>query len=482
MLNVHAIIIGNNNYEQATKLVNAVNDSQGVEQMFKKLGYSTTLINDFKRENIADILSDLEDKLKTNVEVAIFYFAGHAFEVDNNNYIAPIDCPLGSRDKSNCTHYSLRLKEIIDIFDKSKCSIKIIILDACRNDPFGEDDRGEGSISLAPINVTKGYIIAYSTSPGRKASDSPERKNSIYTEAFLSHLSEKHLPIESFFKNVRETVYALSEGRQVPWEHTSLIGQFCFNQGQIGYHEYEYDEEAIKDSKYIGRGTDVDIIISELRSCNYNKQNPAINKFQHQIDPRTVDKNQQFVIGRNILQACENAFDVGSYMNDLVANILKYQTADGKNHILNGILFEIYFNSHGELRTDGFKANRIEKIFALQYDPRFANSFHFICDLLAPYQDLIPYMPNGTGRKLSVVVDFEHKEGDDGFGNPQAYNIINKIVVGTRDITHIMRYRFYVQNATKDALTKAIAAQVIALSNDIQFNPDIPNDNLYISK
>ena len=93
-MNVHALIIGNNNYEHATQLVNAINDAQGVERMFKKLGYSTTLINDFKREDIADILSDLEDKLKTNIDATIFYFAGHAFEVDNNNYIAPVDCPL----------------------------------------------------------------------------------------------------------------------------------------------------------------------------------------------------------------------------------------------------------------------------------------------------------------------------------------------------------------------------------------------------
>lgn len=245
--------------------------------MFKKLGYSTTLINDFKKEDIAGILSDLEDRLKTNIDVTIFYFAGHAFEVDNNNYIAPVDCPLAGLDRSNCTHYSLKLKEIIDIFDKSKCSVKIIILDACRNNPFEGDDRGEGIINLAPINVTKGYIIAYSTSPGRTASDSPKRQNSIYTEAFLSHLNEKHLPIESFFKKVRETVYTLSGGRQVPWEHTSLIGQFCFNQGQIGYREYPYDEEAIKDYKYISRGTEADGIIHELRSCNYYKQNSAIS-------------------------------------------------------------------------------------------------------------------------------------------------------------------------------------------------------------
>ena len=92
------------------------------------------------------------------------------------------------------------------------------------------------------------------------------------------------------------------------------------------------------------------------------------------------------------------------------------------------------------------------------------------------------YIPNGTGRKLSVTVDVERKEGKDFIGNPQVYNIIKKIVVGARDITNTMKGRFYVQNATKDALANAIAAHITALPNDIQFNPDIPNDNLYINK
>jgi len=481
-MNIHALVIGNNNYEQAKKLVNAINDAQSVGKMFSKLGYNTTLITDFKRENIADILSDLENVLRTDIEVAIFYFAGHAFEVENSNYIAPIDCPLKSRDKSNCTHYSLRLKEIIDIFDRSKCSTKIIILDACRNDPFDGSDRGESMVSLAPINVTKGYIIAYSTSPRKKASDSPERRNSVYTEAFLSHLSEKHLPIENFFKNVRETVYTLSDGEQVPWEHTSLIGHFCFNQGQIGYQEYPYIEEVIKDYKYVGRGTEIDAIISDLRSCNYFKQNPAIYTFQSKIDPRTVEKDQQFILGRNILQSSTNAYDVSAYVDNLEENILKYQTKEDENHILNGILFEIYFDSHGQLRTDGFKNYHIDKIFSLQYDQRFKKSFQFISDLLAPFQDFVYYTPNCSGRKLSVIVEYENKEANDFTGTPQTYNIINKITIGTRDITNKMKYRFYIQNATKDAFTNAIATQITAFSKDIQYNPDIPEENLYLNK
>lgn len=91
-------------------------------------------------------------------------------------------------------------------------------------------------------------------------------------------------------------------------------------------------------------------------------------------------------------------------------------------------------------------------------------------------------MPNCSKRKVSVTIHVEHKEDDDCFGNPQTYNIIDKIAIGAKDITNVIKHRFYIQNATKDVLTNAIASYITALSNDIQYNPDIPDDNLYVNK
>lgn len=479
-MKTHALVIGNNGYEQATVLNNAINDAEAISNKFIQLGYSVESVKDFKRDDIPDILSNFEKYLGNDIGVGIFYFAGHAFEIDNINYIAPIDCPISSRDLSNCKYYSLKLDDIISILDNSSCVVKIIILDACRNNPFKEGYRGEEDIKLAPVNVTRGYLIAYSTSPGKTASDSEKRKNSIYTEALLSHMDEKHLPIESVFKKVRETVYSLSSGSQVPWEHTSMIDNFCFNQGQIGFQTFSYDEEAIRDSKYIGNGMGVDLIINRLRSYDYNIQNPAIESFPR-IDPRTVNKNQQFVLGRNILQSCENAWSVTNFINSIEDKIIPYQTPTGENHILNGILFEIYFDSKGEIR-ERFKNHHIDKIFSLQYNPTFKKSFEFICDALAPYRDYIYYMPDCSGRKLSVAVSFEDKEGEDIFGEKEIQHSISKISVGARDITNPIKYRFWVHNADKNALSKAIATQLTALSNDIQFNPDIPNDHLFLNR
>ncbi len=127
-MDVHALVIGNNNYQQGAPLDNAINDAAAIANKFKHLSCKTKLITNFTYENIATILSQFKYDLNSSVDIDIFYFAGHAFEIDYYNYIAPIDCPFSSGDKANCKYSSLRLNDIIDIFESSNCSVKIIIL------------------------------------------------------------------------------------------------------------------------------------------------------------------------------------------------------------------------------------------------------------------------------------------------------------------------------------------------------------------
>jgi len=479
--NTYALLIGNNNY-LGNELNNAVNDAEGIKEMFDKLGYKTDIRTNFKRDDIAAIKENLKENIK-NIEIGIFYFAGHAFEIDNKNYIAPIDCPFSSKEKSNCTFYCMTLDEIIEIFDKSTCQIKIIILDACRNNPF-KGTRGIGACTLAPIKVTKGYIIAYSTSPGETALDnsSGPTNHGVYASAFISHLEEKHLPVENFFKKVRETVYSLTEGKQVSWEHTSLIGDFCFNKGGISYKDLPYSEEAIKDYKYKNHGSPFDDIINGLKSYDWGIQKEAITKIAKNIN---ADINEQFVLGRNILQASDgNSYEAQIFIDKLDNNIKSYTTPQGDNHILNGILYEIYFNSRGEFRTlDNAKCQGdIDKIFSLQYNPNYKKSFLFISDLLAEYQDSLYYVPNGASNNIiSITVTFSDEKGTDIIGNSEVHNVINKISVGAQDITKKMRSKYTICNASKEDLTLNIAKCLVAYSQDIAYNPEIPDKNLYLN-
>ena len=130
----------------------------------------------------------------------------------------------------------MALNHVMDRMHKASPRIKILILDACRNNPF-RNARMVATEGLAPIHAPKGSIIAFSTSPGETARDDGFGKNSIYTGALLKHINEPEVPIEAFFKRVRETVSGYTKQKQTSWEHTSLIGEFSFNSGQLTHSE-----------------------------------------------------------------------------------------------------------------------------------------------------------------------------------------------------------------------------------------------------
>lgn len=131
---------------------------------------------------------------------------------------------------------------------------------------------------------SKGTLIAYSTSPGERASDFGMDGHSVYTGALLKHLKEEGLEIETFFKKVRSTVDAMSGGRKTSWEHTSLIGSFCFNTGKlIHVDDIDYMMWAIHDDEVENQLLQTMSIIKGLRSYNYDKQNDAIKALKELI-------------------------------------------------------------------------------------------------------------------------------------------------------------------------------------------------------
>ena len=130
------------------------------------------------------------------------------------------DTPIGEYAETTI-RYSVDLQKCIKGLHETKCKMIIVIIDACRNNPFEGKERGWGSVNLAPLFAPKGTLIAYSTSPGEKADDFGMDGHSVYTGALLKHLKEEGLEIETFFKKVRSTVDAMTNGKKTSWEHTS---------------------------------------------------------------------------------------------------------------------------------------------------------------------------------------------------------------------------------------------------------------------
>ena len=421
-----AFVIGNNDYFEGAKLKCAVNDASEIAKIFRRLGYDVREELNIKSEDCSRILTDFEDQIK-DYDASIFYFAGHGFELNGENYLIPIDCQIPLENQYYADRSCLRLTEVLGILKTHSGKVNIVIIDACRR----TFDRGDAS-SFAQVQAPKGTLIAFSTSPNEGAKDgNGQDGHSVYTGALLQYIGRETLSVENLFKKVRKTVCNLTNGTQTPWEHTSLIGEFFFNTGQLVYSvEIPYDEVVVKDSLFDG-GDVFGNLILELRSRNWNKQNPAMEKIRR-IPPSDLNKNQQFILGRNLYQASIHAWEVQDFFKDLGDNLSKYNK-DEENHILNGVLFEIYFDSKGDFRNEP-KRHNFNKVFHLRKNSRFAKSFGFIWDVLQPYKERLFYIPTIQDEPIDIDIRAEEKNNQTFFGE-ETIQIIHKVNVGNKDIT-----------------------------------------------
>jgi hypothetical protein len=409
MMNALALIVGNANYNlEKDRLINAVNDARDFGHKLINLGFIVKTITDCNEEIFDREIRNFGDEL-TKFDVGLFYFSGHGLQIEGKNYLTSIDTNFV--DDVSAKHTSIPLDEIIDYMQKANPIIKILILDACRNNPLPNQYRGVQNNGLAPINAPKGTIIAFSTSPGETAMDyGASGRNSIYTESLLNHIDDTNIPIEDFFKRVRTSVYTLSNGKQTSWEHTSLIGNFYFNSGQLIHSvELPYKQEYIADENFQSDGSDIDKLIQDLRSQNWYSQKSALERLK-KIKPNTIDENSMFLLGRNILQtAIGGEYSAISIIKNLDSWLLKYSIGE-INHVLNGILFEIYFNSKGQFRQTNFKNGLIDDIFILQTNKNYQTSFQFILKQLEPFRDFLYYFPTNPPTTLPIEIKFESFE------------------------------------------------------------------------
>ncbi len=406
-MNALALVIGNNDYLlEKNKLNNAVNDANSISKKLLQLGFVVDKITDCNIHTFATSISEFMNKLD-KYDVALFYFAGHGFQIDGINYLSAIDTDFN--DSGPAKHTSISIDEIFRDFIKVKSKIKIMILDACRDNPFSTTFRGGGyNPGLAPIYAPKGTIVAFSTSPGEKAQDGDPGSNSIYTKSIIKHIDDKNIPIEEFFKRVRTSVYSLSGGKQLSWEHTSLIGDYYFNSGQMIHAiELPYSQDVVADSQHISKGSEAEQIIEGLKSYYWYTQSPAFDKFR-KLKPNAIDKNIQFLLGRNILQtAIGGEFSASDYFQRLAQNIERWNI-DGENHLLNGILYEIYFDSNGRLRQGlKFKSELIGVVFGLEEDVRYKSSFDFLLKQLTLFKDFLFYIPSDKPVNVPLELEFE---------------------------------------------------------------------------
>ena len=220
-----ALVIGNSNYQTAPKLANPGNDAQSMSQLLNSAGFEVTQATDLTRSDMVRVVQDFSAKVAERgpSTVAMIYYAGHGVQVAGENYLLPVDAKISS--PSDLDGNSLRLVDLMGTLESIQSRMRIVVLDACRNNPFPEvNDTGRG---LAIVDAPNGSIVGYSTAPGMEAQDG-DGNHSPYTSAFLNFAREPNLPIEQLFKRVRLEVNNATKGRQTPWESSSLTSDFYF--------------------------------------------------------------------------------------------------------------------------------------------------------------------------------------------------------------------------------------------------------------
>jgi uncharacterized caspase-like protein len=223
------LVIGNANYKYVQQLKNAPNDANDMAAELEKSNFEVIKVIDGDYMQMRDAFrkfNDLLNKGPKDQTVGLFYYAGHGMQNEGENYLIPVDADV--KDDIDIPRVCLPMQRVVLAnMERSSTRMNIVIMDACRNNPFPSSSRSAGGSGLAEIKRAKGSFIAYATAPGSTASDG-EGRNGLYTQELLKAMKRPNRTIESVFKEVRANVLKLSDDRQNTWDSSNIIGDFYF--------------------------------------------------------------------------------------------------------------------------------------------------------------------------------------------------------------------------------------------------------------
>jgi uncharacterized caspase-like protein len=218
-----ALLIGNGAYQHAPNLQNAVNDATDLEQTLKALGFQVATLTNGDRRAMEESINRFVSSLEPG-SVGLFHFSGHGLQVEQENYLIPVDFEL--KDEPSVKYDAYSASKLHDRMARSGSRLNIVILDACRNNGFSTSRSGSGG--LAAMHAARGSFVAFATAPGATASDNPGGRNGLFTSYLLEALRKPGLKLDEVFNQVREDVYTASGSKQLAWSSSSVIGDFYF--------------------------------------------------------------------------------------------------------------------------------------------------------------------------------------------------------------------------------------------------------------
>lgn len=225
----YALIIGNSNYpKEMGMLKNPVNDATDIATELRNSDFEVQLLTNATYIQIREAVRKFHEKLSNGPKdqtVGLFYYAGHGVQYQDENYLVPVDAKVQYEDDIVRMCFPVQ-RMVLANMERSNSRMNIVILDACRNNPFPAANRSV-SQGLTEMKRARGSFIAYATAPGSVASDGSGR-NGLYTQELLKALKRPSLTIEQVFKEVRMNVLRLSGDRQYTWDSSNIVGEFYF--------------------------------------------------------------------------------------------------------------------------------------------------------------------------------------------------------------------------------------------------------------
>ena len=225
-----ALVIGNNNYDIAP-LKNAVNDATKIATVLEQQGFEVIREINLTYGDMLEALGKFEKLLAERSDVGLFFYAGHGVQIKGENFLIPTN-NQEMRREADVENKAVKVEDIMGRMGETGVKFKVIVIDACRDNPFKFVATRSRSMSmtrgLAEMRAATGTILAFATDPGSVASDGDEEGQGLYTKHLVEALKTPHLPIQEVFQQVRDKVDAESHGKQRPWTNVSLGGRYCF--------------------------------------------------------------------------------------------------------------------------------------------------------------------------------------------------------------------------------------------------------------
>jgi hypothetical protein len=230
-----ALVIGQSAYRSVPALPNPANDARAMTQLLTDSGFEVLAASDLSQDQLREKVSEFAGRVATKGPdtVALVFYAGHGLQIDGENFLVPVDIDV--KREADIPIQAVRLNDILNTLTSVPSKMRILLLDACRNNPFPEINKtaGHGLAIVDAKTGSPGTFVSFSTSPGAEAEDG-NGDDSPYTTALLTAAKEPGIPIEETFKRVRLQVNRVTDGRQTPWDSSSLTEDFSFLAGPAG--------------------------------------------------------------------------------------------------------------------------------------------------------------------------------------------------------------------------------------------------------